>query len=37
MPIRSDHTVTGWEVDNVEEVIQALREKGDDLSVVNFG
>lgn len=25
---RADHTVAGWKVDNIEEVVQALRERG---------
>lgn len=27
-PTKADHTVAGWEVDNVEEIVQALGEKG---------
>lgn len=25
---KADHTVAGWKVDNIEEVVQALRERG---------
>ena len=28
MPSKADHTAAGWEVDNVEEVVKVLREKG---------
>jgi catechol 2,3-dioxygenase-like lactoylglutathione lyase family enzyme len=27
-PTKADHTAAGWEVDNVEELVQALGEKG---------
>ena len=27
-PSKADHTAAGWEVDNVEEVVKVLREKG---------
>ena len=25
---KADHTVAGWEVENIEEVVEALRERG---------
>ena len=27
-PTKADHTVAGWEVDNIEEVVQTLRDRG---------
>ncbi|MDH4136102.1 MAG: VOC family protein [Anaerolineae bacterium] len=27
-PTKADHTVAGWQVENIEEVVQALRERG---------
>ena len=27
-PSKADHTAAGWEVDNVEEMVKVLREKG---------
>jgi catechol 2,3-dioxygenase-like lactoylglutathione lyase family enzyme len=27
-PTKADHTVAGWEVDNIEEVVQALGDRG---------
>ena len=27
-PTKADHTVAAWEVDNIEEAVQALQEKG---------
>jgi catechol 2,3-dioxygenase-like lactoylglutathione lyase family enzyme len=27
-PTKADHTAAGWEVDNIEKVVQALRDRG---------